>query len=69
MVNAVGDPTKTEGFKDPPTNAQSKYNPGMWDLSVSKELQDWAVKDFNYAAWLYVKGGSQIRHFFLINRH
>jgi hypothetical protein len=56
----VGDPTKTERFKDPPTNESGNYNPGMVQLMVNKGLQDWMFKDFNYAAWLYVKGSSSL---------
>jgi hypothetical protein len=28
----------------------------MFALSMNEELQEWMFKDFNYAAWLWVKG-------------
>jgi len=28
----------------------------MMELVNSQELQEWMFKDFNYAAWLFVKG-------------
>ena len=52
----VGDPKKTERFKYPPTNVQENYTPGILKLSGDSVLQEWMFKDFNYAAWLRVKG-------------
>ena len=34
------------------------YRPGMGDLILSEELQEWMFMDFNYAAWLWVKSMS-----------
>jgi hypothetical protein len=52
----LGDPLRTERFCNPPTNSQGDYTPTMFALAASKELQEWMFKDFNYAAWLWVKG-------------
>lgn len=67
-LNMVGDPTRTERFKDPPTNESGNYDPAVWQVAFSQELQDWLVKDFNYASWLYVKGSSVFVSI-LPNRH
>ena len=63
MVNRIGafakvsgDPTQTERFKNPPTNSKGNYSPSMLSLGTDSELQEWMVKDFNMAAWHFVKG-------------
>jgi hypothetical protein len=58
----LGDPLLTERFHNPPTNTLGNYTPSMFDLATKKELQDWMFKDFNYAAWLWVKGKQLFKH-------
>jgi hypothetical protein len=58
LVNVLssGNPKLTERFKNPPTNSLKNYSPGISALAGSQELQEWMFKDFNYAAWMLVKG-------------
>src|SRR5579859_7742490 len=56
----IGNPLKTEKYKDRPTNSANNLNPSVMEMLASEELQEWAFTDFNYAAWRYVKGEGPI---------
>jgi hypothetical protein len=56
ILLTIGNPLKTKEYKDPVTNKRGNYKPSPTQILGDPELQDWLFKDWNYAAWLWVKG-------------